>query len=94
MKTFNKHLDKKLKDPEFKELYEAEKLILQLSNRISEERNKAGLTQTQLASKAHITQQQLSKIEKGLNFNIRTFMKVCYALGVEMNLSPTSLRIN
>jgi len=94
VKTFNKHLSEKLNDPEFKELYEEEKLLLQLSNRIFEERNKAGLTQSQLAIKAQITQQQLSKIERGLNFNIITFMKVCYALGVKMNLTSSNLRIN
>ena len=93
MKTFNEHLSEKLKDKEFKELYEEEKLLLQLSNRIYEERKKAGLTQSQLANKAQITQQQLSKIEKGLNFNIKTFLKVCYALGVRMNLYSANLEM-
>ena len=93
MKTFNEHLNEKLKDTEFKEMYKEEKLLLQLSNRIFEERKKAGLTQTQLANKAQISQQQLSKIEKGLNFNIKTFLKVCYALGVRMNLTSTNLKI-
>jgi len=93
MKTFNAHLKEKLKDKQFKELYEEEKLLLQLSHRILEERKKAGLTQTQLASKAQITQQQLSKIEKGLNFNIKTFLKVCHALDVKMKLTSTDQRI-
>ena len=93
MKTFNEHLKEKLKDKEFKKIYEEEKLLLQLSHRILEERKKAGLTQTQLASKAQITQQQLSKIEKGLNFNIKTFLKVCHALDVKMKLTSTDQRI-
>lgn len=89
MKTFNDHLDQKLKDKEFKQFFEEEKLLLQLSNKILEERKKAGLTQSQLAQKARITQQQLSRIEKGLNVNIATFLKVCYALNVRMSLTPT-----
>lgn len=93
MKTFNGHLRKKLKDKKFKEIYEEEKLLLQLSHRIFAERKKTGLTQSQLASKAQITQQQLSKIEKGLNFNIKTFLKVCYALDVKMNLISNNMRI-
>ena len=93
MKTFNEHLKEKLKDKEFKKIYEEEKLLLQLSHRILEERKKAGLTQTQLASKAQVTQQQLSKIEKGLNFNIKTFLKVCHALDVKMNLTSTNQRV-
>jgi len=67
--------------------------LLQLSSRIFEERKKIGLTQSQLASKAQITQQQLSKIEKGLNFNIKRFLKVCYALDVKMNLTSNNMRI-
>ncbi|MFQ5640926.1 MAG: helix-turn-helix domain-containing protein [bacterium] len=93
MRTFNDHLNNKLKDKEFKELYEEEKLLLQLSSRIFEERKRAGLTQSQLANRAKITQQQLSKIEKGLNFNIKTFLKVCYALDVKMNLTSNNMRI-
>lgn len=94
MKTFNDHLKEKLKDEEFREIYEEERLLLQLSHRIFEERKKAGLTQSQLASKAQITQQQLSKIEKGLNFNIKTFLKVCHALDVKMNLISSDMRIS
>ncbi len=93
MKTLNEHLEEKLKDKEFKEMYEEEIQLLQLSNRIFEERKKAGLTQSQLASKAQITQQQLSKIEKGSNFNIKAFLKVCYALGVRMHLTSDKFRV-
>ncbi len=94
MKRFNDHLSEKLKDKKFKEIYEEEKLLLQLSHRVAEERKKAGLTQSQLANKAQITQQQLSKIEKGLNFNIKTFLKVCHALGVQMQLTSNDVRLS
>jgi len=45
------------------------------------------LTQKQLAEKSHITQQQLSKIENGVNCNMLTFIKVSNALGLGLTVS-------
>lgn len=36
----------------------------------------------------NVTQQQLSKIENGINCNILTFLKVCNALGLVFNFTP------
>ena len=36
----------------------------------------------------NVTQQQLSKIENGINCNIITFLKVCNALGLDFNFTP------
>jgi hypothetical protein len=33
-----------------------------------------------------VTQQQVSKIEKGINCNVTTFLKVCNALGIKVDL--------
>ena len=86
MRTFNEHLNKKLEDKEFRKFFNEEKILLELSLKISNARKNSGLSQQELAKKAHITQQQLSKIETGLNCNIKTFLKVCYALGVKMDI--------
>ena len=49
MKTFRNHLNNKLNDDEFKELYDEEKKLVELSLRIHEEREKRGLTQSEVA---------------------------------------------
>jgi DNA-binding XRE family transcriptional regulator len=86
MESFRKHLEEKLKNKEFKKMYEEEKRLLELSLKIINERNKRGLTQQELAKKAEITQQQLSKVENGFNCNMVTFLKVCDALGLKINV--------
>ena len=86
MKVFKNHLKEKLKNKEFAKLYEEEKEISSLAIKISELRKTNGLTQAQLARKAHITQQQLSKVENGINCNMSTFFKVCNALGLRIRL--------
>lgn len=90
MRTFKKHLNEKFKDLEFKELYEEEKRLLSLSLKLLERRTRLGLSQKQLASKANITQQQLSKIEKGINCNILTYLKVLRVLGLELDVRTKS----
>lgn len=87
MKKFKSHLEKELKNKKFAEAYEAEKKLLGIAIRIAEERNKRGLTQSELANKANITQQQLSKIENGQNCNILTLLKVSKALNLKVVLN-------
>lgn len=93
MKTLNKHLNEKLKNKKFKEIYEEEKKLIELSLKIHEIREKKGLSQNDLAKKAHITQQQLSKIENGENCNIITFLKVCNVLGVDIDFKTHKDRL-
>lgn len=83
---FRKHLNEELKDPEFAKIYEEEKALLQLAVKIIEHRNKLGLTQQELAEKAKITQQQLSKIESGINCNVVTLLKVCSAMQLKLQI--------
>jgi HTH-type transcriptional regulator/antitoxin HipB len=87
MKTFRKHLNTKLIDKEFKQLYNEEREMLEISIQLLKARKNMGLSQQDLAKKAHITQQQLSRIESGMNCNLLTFLKVCHALQVKLDLS-------
>jgi DNA-binding XRE family transcriptional regulator len=80
--SFRKHLAEEMKSAEFKKAFEEEKRLLQLSYAIVEAREKSGMTQKELAKKSHVTQQQLSKIENGVNCNMLTFIKVSNALGL------------
>ena len=86
MKTFKKHLNSELNDKQFRESYQEEKELLDIAFEISERRNKLGLSQKELSQKAHITQQQLSKVESGVNCNMTTFLKVCHALNLTVGL--------
>lgn len=84
--SFRKHLTEEMKNPEFKKLFEEEKRLLNLSYAIIEAREKSGMTQKELAQKSHVTQQQLSKIENGVNCNMLTFIKVSNALGLTVTV--------
>ena len=87
MRTFKQHLAEKLQDRNFQEAYAEERELLQLSLKIAETRKDIGLSQKELAEKACVTQQQLSRIEQGMNCNVLTFLKVCHALGITLNIS-------
>ena len=84
---FRDHLNEKLKNPKFKKLYEEEKYLLELGMAITEAREQRGLSQKELAQKSKVTQQQLSKIENGINCNMLTFLKVSSTLGLDLTLS-------
>ena len=86
MKTHKNILAKKLKNNSFMEKYTEEKRLIEISLELHNIREKHGLTQSEVAKKAKITQQQLSKIENGENCNILTFIKVCKALDLDFNL--------
>lgn len=92
MKTFNGHLKQKLKDKKFKDYFDAEKEYLNLAIQIAKYREAKGISQKDLAVKAKITQQQLSKIENGINCNITTFLKVCSALEIKLDFQKNSKR--
>ena len=87
MMTFRKHLNEELKNPQFKKKYEEEKYMLKLGLAITEAREQKGLSQRELARKSHVTQQQLSKIENGINCNMLTFIRVSSALGLDLTVS-------
>ena len=85
--TFKAHLEEEMKNPEFKKAYEEEKYLLELGLAITEAREQRGMTQKELAQKSCVTQQQLSKIENGVNCNMLTFIKVSSALGLGITVS-------
>lgn len=91
MKTFKKHLNESLKDEDFKAQYNEEKKLIELSLKVHEAREKSGLSQLEVAQKAHVTQQQLSKIENGSNCNMLTFLKVCNALNLNVDFKVQSI---
>ena len=91
MKTFRKHLGELRENTEFEEHYQEEVKLLSLSMKIHNTREERGLSQIEVAKKAQVTQQQLSKIENGVNCNMLTFLKVCNALDLNLNVETASL---
>jgi DNA-binding XRE family transcriptional regulator len=86
MKTFRNHLNEKLKDKKFAALYNTQNEMLGLAIKIAQARSNQGLSQVDLARKANVTQQQLSKIENGENCNMLTFLKVSKALNLQVKI--------
>ena len=86
MRTFRGHLEGKLRDERFRDLFSQEYQLARLSVGILEARERLGLSQQEVAARAKITQQQLSRVENGANCNVSTFLKVCDALGVTVEL--------
>ena len=50
---------------------------------IAQKRESAGLSQSVAAKRAHLTQQQMSKIENGENCTIYTYLKAMEALDIK-----------
>ena len=92
MKTFRNHLKRNLKNKDFSELFDEEKELIQVSLEILNVREKSGLTQSEIAKAAHLTQQQVSKVENGVNCNIMTYLKVGHAMGLSLSIHPLKMR--
>lgn len=90
MKSLRNHLQEELQNSDFKKAFDEELRLAQLAVQIAKSREKKGLTQAQLASRARITQQQISKVEHAgaSGFNVNTLIRVCEALGLDLTLSP------
>lgn len=90
----NEHLQAKLKDPYFKELYELEEQKLEIVKKIIDYRIKNDLTQEELAEKVKVSQQHISKIENGEFSSIMTLEKVLLFIGqtVRIGVVPLSRR--
>lgn len=83
--TLTERLSKELKDPHFREAFEAHYLEALVAEKLHDLREKKHLTQKELASKAHMQQNAVSRIEKGENsLTLRTVQKVAAALGYEV----------
>ncbi len=87
----DKHLQQKLKSPYFRELYELESQKNQILKKIIEYRVKHKLSQGQLAKKAGVTQQHISKIESGEFSNIVTLEKILLFIGYTIRFEAVPL---
>jgi HTH-type transcriptional regulator / antitoxin HipB len=93
MIRFRDQLAEMLKDKDFAQGYEKDMHAARLAIEIAQARENLGMSQADLASKAHITQQQLSKVENAKACNVETLFKVCDALEMDLTLSPRKAKL-
>ena len=87
MSSFNEYLKEQMKDPEFKQEYDALEPEFAIIQALIDARKASGLTQKQLAEITGIAQADISKLENGnANPSLRTLQRLASGMG-------TSLRI-
>ncbi|HFI0409356.1 TPA: multiprotein-bridging factor 1 family protein [Streptococcus suis] len=85
--NFDDFLNKELENDDFKSGYLAEKTILESALAVYNARQKAGLTQRELAELSHVPQSTIARIERGNNTSIETMSKIAFALNQELTIS-------
>ena len=88
MRTHREYLEKQLRDDEFAKDFGCEKQKLRIAYDIHSARIEQGLSQKDLARKAGVTQQMVSRIENAANANMTqsTVSKIAGALGKDVGL--------
>ena len=88
MRTHREYLEKQLRDDKFAKDFGCEKRKLRIAYDIHSARIEQGLSQKDLARKAGVTQQMVSRIENAANANMTqsTVSKIAGALGKDVGL--------
>ncbi len=85
--TLQEVIVEEMKDEEFAILYEKERVINKIACAIVEMRQRKGLTQSELAEKAHTTQPVIARLERGADSRIPSLEllgRIAHALGKEI----------
>ena len=87
------YFNEEMKDPEFRRMYEIERVKVALAQKIAELRDKKHLNQSQLARKMNVSQQFISKLENGdkANVTLETLAKIARSLNMAVEISFTKL---
>jgi len=90
MKTHREYLAEQLRDKEFAEKFHCEKKKLRIAYDIQSARIGLGLSQKDLAERAGVTQQMVSRAENAAKANMTqgTICKIAEALGMDVGLVP------
>jgi len=87
MSDFRQHLDEELKNPEFREAWEASEAEYKVRKAIIEARAANGMTQAELAQAAGMNQRAVSRIETGnTNTTIKTLDKLAKGMGRSLEI--------
>jgi len=84
---FRDDLKERLKDPEFAKGYEEVDAEVRLAVAVAMARERAGLTQAELAKKLHTKQSNISRLERGThNLTMGTLRKIAKALHTRLDI--------
>lgn len=88
LKPFRQSLNKKLRNKTFKEAYEHYYSTLSIGLKIREIRREAGLTQKEVADRMGVSQQVISRLEKGEvdNPTVDTLIRIADVVGKKLNV--------
>ena len=87
MTNFHDLLNEQLKDPEFKEEYDALEPEFAIIRAMIDARKKSGLTQKELSEKTGIAQGDISKLENGsANPSINTLKRLAKAMDMSLRI--------
>lgn len=83
----NKILEHEMKNPEFADAFRKRKEKSATAIALLEAREKAGLTQSALAERAHTTQSTIARIERGDNVSFEKLSQIADALGKKIKIT-------
>ncbi len=89
LENIDGYLKEKLKDKEFRKLYEVERAKVALAQKIAEMRQEKHLNQKELAARLGVSQQFVSQIEtgEGKNLTLDTLIRIAESLGHNVKIS-------
>lgn len=87
MTNFDDYLNEQLKNPEFREEYDALEPEFSIIQSMIDARRETGITQKQLSERTGISQSDISKFERGGgNPSIRTLRRLAVGLGMRVKI--------
>ena len=88
MSDFKRHLEKSLRDPEFRAEWELQAVEREIMRKIVEARMEEGLTQAQLAERCGMKAANLCRLENGNgNPSVATLERIAKGLGRKLEIS-------
>ena len=85
--SFRDHLNRRLKNAEFRKAYDEVDAEVRLAVEIAEARETAGVSQAELATALHTKQSNISRIERGAqNVTVATLGKIAKALHCRLEI--------
>ncbi len=89
LEKFDSHLEVKLKNKEFRHVFELERAKVALAQKIAELRHEGRVTQKELAKRLHVSQQFISQIETAeeSNLTLDTLIGLAKSLGRGIKIS-------
>jgi len=95
MSRFDTAINELLQEPQLKEAYDQQAAIIRVAQLIRHWRDDAGLTQEELAERAHTKQTVISRLESSDNENmpnLGTLIEIAHACGQRLLLGTEDIR--